>query len=65
MLINISRWPPKEEHVEDDERLESAIVREIEEETGMQLSDNMNYIAFVITYGYYKDCPYRGKNRNI
>ncbi|MBR3890864.1 MAG: NUDIX hydrolase [Bacilli bacterium] len=49
-------------HVEDEE-FEDAIVREVKEETGIELSKNSKYTPFAILNGYYKDWPNVGVNR--
>ena len=51
-------------HVENNESLQAALKREIEEETGVILNvKNINY--FAKKTGYYKDWPEKDKNRKI
>ena len=51
-------------HVEDGEEFVDAIIREIKEETGIEL--NIKKIEpFARAVGYYKDWPEEGKNRKI
>lgn len=49
-------------HVEDEE-LEEAIIREVKEETGIELDELTTYNHFAVFNGYYKDWPSIGKNR--
>lgn len=48
-------------HVED-EKIEDAIVREVKEETGIELKSK-DYSPFAVFNGYYKDWPKKGINR--
>ena len=49
-------------HVED-ESFDEAIIREVKEETGIELNKNSTYLPFATFNGYYKDWPSVGKNR--
>ena len=51
-------------HVEDGEELEEAVIREIKEETGIELKE-VKTEPFCLLTGYYKDWPSIGKNRKI
>lgn len=51
-------------HVEDDEELKSAVIREVKEETGIEIT-SVNKPPFALLTGYYKDWPSKGKNRKI
>ena len=51
-------------HVEEGENLISAINREVQEETGIDLNIK-NAEPFACSIGYYKDWPAVGKNRKI
>lgn len=52
-------------HVEEGETLKEAILREVKEETGIELDSSLTYTPFAVNYGYYKDWPDIGKNRKI
>lgn len=51
-------------HVEENEDLNLAILREVKEETGIEL-ENKEYKPFALFEGYYKDWPSVGVNRKI
>ena len=51
-------------HVEDGESLETTIMREIQEETGIVMNIEKAE-PFAKALGYYKDWPEEGKNRKI
>lgn len=51
-------------HVEEGETLIQTVNREVQEETGINLSI-MNLEPFACALGYYKDWPEEGKNRKI
>lgn len=48
-------------HVEEGETIEHALKREVLEETGIEIENNIK--AFYRINGYYKDWPCKGKNR--
>ncbi len=51
-------------HVEENEELKDAVIREVKEETGITLS-SVESEPFAVLLGYYKDWPEVGKNRKI
>ena len=50
-------------HVEPNESFIDSVIREMKEETGIELSKNSKYTPFAILNGYYKDWPNVGVNR--
>lgn len=51
-------------HVEEGESLEETVIREIKEETGIEL-ESVESKPFALLTGYYKDWPKEGNNRKI
>ncbi len=51
-------------HVEENESLSQTVIRELKEETGINLN-KINVEPFAKATGYYKDWPDAGKNRKI
>ena len=51
-------------HVEEGESLEETVIREIKEETGIEL-ESVETEPFALLTGYYKDWPKEGNNRKI
>lgn len=51
-------------HVEEGEELKETVIREIKEETGIELK-SVDTDPFALLTGYYKDYPSEGKNRKI
>jgi len=49
-------------HVEDNESLDTAVIREIKEETGITFTNNIPF-PIATFYGYYQDWPQKGENR--